>query len=60
MQLQEYNLQIKLISGTQNFFADILSGNPAGLTPDLRKLQSRKQEDPSLQKLKEEIQAYPG
>jgi hypothetical protein len=44
MQLQGYNLQIKHISGTQNFFADILSRNPAGLTPELCKLQNRKQE----------------
>jgi hypothetical protein len=44
MQLQEYNLQIKHISGAQNFFADILSRNPTGLTPELRKLKSSKQE----------------
>jgi hypothetical protein len=44
MQLQEYPLQIKHISGTQNFFADILSRNPADLTPELRKLKNSKQE----------------
>jgi hypothetical protein len=41
MQLQEYPLQIKHISGNQNFFADILSRNPADLTPELRKLNSK-------------------
>jgi hypothetical protein len=44
MQLQEHNLQIKHISGAQNFFAGILSRNPTGLTPELRKLKNSKQE----------------
>jgi hypothetical protein len=44
MQLQEYNLQIKHISGAKNFFADTLSRNPVGLTPELRKFQRKKQD----------------
>jgi hypothetical protein len=44
MQLQEYNLQIKHISGAQNFFADILSRNPVGLTPEIREFQRKKQD----------------
>lgn len=44
MQLQEYNLQIKHISGAQNFFADVLSRNPTGLTTELHRLKNSKQE----------------
>jgi hypothetical protein len=33
MQLQEYDIQISHISGSQNYLADIISRNPAGQTP---------------------------
>jgi hypothetical protein len=42
--LQEFDLQIKHISGAKNFFADTLSRNPIGLTPELRNLQRKKHE----------------
>jgi hypothetical protein len=44
LQLQEYDLQINHISGAKNFFADALSRNPVGLTPELRKFQRKRQE----------------
>jgi hypothetical protein len=44
LQLQEYDLQIQHISGAKNFFADVLSRNPVGLTPELRRFQRKKQE----------------
>ncbi|PNF14204.1 hypothetical protein B7P43_G12568 [Cryptotermes secundus] len=44
MQLQEYDLQIKHISGAKNFFADVLSRNPVGLTPELRRSQQKRLE----------------
>jgi hypothetical protein len=44
LQLQEYDLQINHISGARNFFADILSRNPVGLTPELRRFQRKRQE----------------
>jgi hypothetical protein len=34
MQIQEYDLDIVHISGTANFFADILSRNPVGITKE--------------------------
>jgi hypothetical protein len=34
MQIQEYDLQIVHISGTSNYFADILSRNPVGITTE--------------------------
>jgi hypothetical protein len=34
LQLQEYDTEISNISGTQNYLADIISRNPAGLTPE--------------------------
>jgi hypothetical protein len=38
MQLQEYDLQIVHIKGTDNFFADALSRNPIGLSQERRDL----------------------
>jgi hypothetical protein len=38
MQLQEYDLKIVHIKGTENFFADILSHNPVGLSQESRDL----------------------
>jgi hypothetical protein len=32
MQIQEYDLEIVHIKGTDNFLADIMSRNPVGLT----------------------------
>ena len=34
LQLQEYDIEICHISGSQNYLADTLSRNPAGLTPE--------------------------
>ena len=34
LQLQEYGMEISRISGTQNYLTDIISHNPAGLTPE--------------------------
>jgi hypothetical protein len=40
LQLQEYDLDIQYIKGTDNFFADVLSRNPVGLEPkDLQQLR---------------------
>jgi transposase InsO family protein len=44
LQLQEYDLQINHISGAKNFFADVLSRNPVGMTPELKRLQRKRQE----------------
>jgi hypothetical protein len=38
MQLQEFDLKIVHISGANNYFADILSRNPAGLSQESRDL----------------------
>jgi hypothetical protein len=35
-QLQEYDLKIVHIKGTENFFADVLSRNPIGLSQESR------------------------
>ena len=34
LQLKEYDIEISHISGTQNYLADIISRNPAGLIPE--------------------------
>jgi len=41
LQLQEYDIEISHISGTQNYLADIISRNPAGLTPEQTKQLTR-------------------
>jgi len=41
LQLQEYDIEISHISGTQNYLADIISRNPAGLTPEKIKQLTR-------------------
>jgi hypothetical protein len=41
LQLQEYDIEISHISGTQNYLADIISRNPAGLTPEQIKQLTR-------------------
>lgn len=33
MQMQEYDLDLVHISGSSNYLADILSGDPVGLAP---------------------------
>jgi hypothetical protein len=44
MQLQEYDLKIEHISGVNNFFADVLSRNPVGLSQESRDLFLRPNE----------------
>jgi hypothetical protein len=41
LQLQEYDIQVSHISGIQNYLADIISRNPAGLTPEQIKQLTR-------------------
>ena len=41
LQLKEYDIEISHISGTQNYLADIISRNPAGLTPEQTKQLTR-------------------
>jgi hypothetical protein len=40
-QLQECDIEISHISNTQNYLADIISHNPAGLTPEQIKQLTR-------------------
>jgi hypothetical protein len=44
MQLQEYDLKIVHIKGTDNFFADTLSRNPIGLSQESRDLMMKPRE----------------
>jgi hypothetical protein len=41
LQLQEYDIEIGHISGTQNYLADIIRPNPAGPTPEHNKQLTR-------------------
>jgi hypothetical protein len=44
MQLQEYDLKIEHIKGTENFFADALSRNPIGLSQESRDMVMKPRE----------------
>ena len=41
LQLQEYDIEISHINGTQNYLADIIIRNPTGLTPEQIKQLTR-------------------
>jgi hypothetical protein len=68
LQLQEYDIQISHISSTQNHLADIISRNPAGLTPEQIKQLTRPRNtvvatiklniDPQVKKELKELAAY--
>jgi hypothetical protein len=68
LQLQEYDIEISHISGTQNYLADIISRNPAGLTPEQIKQLTRPKNimvatikvniDPHIKKELKELAAF--
>jgi hypothetical protein len=68
LQLQEYDIQISHISSTQNYLADIISHNPAGLTPEQIKQLTRPRDimvatiklniDPQVKEELKELAAY--
>jgi hypothetical protein len=41
MQLQEFDLTIEHIKGTNNFFADILSRNPVGINKEMNQVRGQ-------------------
>ena len=68
LQLQEYDIDIRHTSDTQNYLADTISRNPAGLTPEQIKQLTRPRDvmvetvkfniDPQVKKEIEELAAF--